>query len=56
MLEREKKVVEAQLGQMECGKGVSFWLKPILHSTLMSKFAKNHSFIIVRPCGFCNRS
>jgi len=29
MLEREKKVVQDQLGKMEHGKGVSFWPKPI---------------------------
>ncbi len=32
LLERDKKVVRNELGQMECGRGVSFWPKPILHS------------------------
>jgi hypothetical protein len=31
LLKNEKMVVQAQLKQMECGGGVSFWLRPTLH-------------------------
>jgi hypothetical protein len=44
--------LQVQLGQMECGGGVSFWPKPILHSTLVLEYA---NFILVKPYGVCNR-
>ncbi len=39
---------------MECGKGVSFWLKPILHSTIGVE-SKNWGSIVTTPYEFCNR-
>ncbi len=50
MLKREKKVVQVQLEQMECGGGVSFWPKPILHFASTLKF-DSCGFIVVIPCG-----
>ncbi len=50
LLKREKRVVQAQLEQMECGGGVSFWPKLILHFASTSKF-DNCGFIVVKPCG-----
>ncbi len=50
LLKREKRVVQAQLEQMECGRGVSFWTKPILHFASTSEFDK-YGFIVVKPCG-----
>lgn len=56
MLEREKKVVQAQSKQMECGRGVSFWPKPLLHSCTTTESENANFNLVVKPCGFCNRS
>jgi hypothetical protein len=53
-LKGRRKVVQAQLRQMECGEGVSFWPKPILHSTITVEYEK-WGFIVINPYEFCNK-
>jgi hypothetical protein len=53
-LKGRRKVVQVQLRQMECGEGISFWPKPILHSTIVVEY-ENWGFIVINPYEFCNK-
>ncbi len=48
---RQHVVIQQQLGDMEKGKGSSFWPKPILHP--LCPVNVETPIILVKPCGFC---
>jgi hypothetical protein len=55
LLEREVAAITRQRDAMEDERGLSMWPRPILHPATRNDIVDDFPYIVIRPCGYCNR-